>query len=169
MQSKIVIGMLVVILALMNFSIFTKEQHLKQGDTIYLKLAPVDPRSLMQGDYMALRFEITEQLDEYFSLLNNKDAPKAHNGKIVVQLDKNNIGTFQSIYKGQSLQNNERLLNYRVRNNTIKLASNAFFFQEGNAEYYAQARYGEFKVNKQGELLLNALFTENLTVIKPEQ
>jgi len=64
MQSKIVIGMLLVILAVMNFSIVGKEQHLKQGDTVYLKLAPVDPRSLMQGDYMALRFDAADQLSK---------------------------------------------------------------------------------------------------------
>ncbi|WP_414673872.1 GDYXXLXY domain-containing protein, partial [Marinimicrobium sp. UBA4509] len=40
------------ILVLVNFSIYEKEQHLAQGEIMYLELAPVDPRSLMQGDYM---------------------------------------------------------------------------------------------------------------------
>ncbi|MFX7329222.1 GDYXXLXY domain-containing protein, partial [Acinetobacter baumannii] len=33
-----------------------KEMLLKEGQLVLLPLAPVDPRSLMQGDYMALRY-----------------------------------------------------------------------------------------------------------------
>ena len=168
MQSKIAIGMLVVILAVINFSIYSKEQHLNQGDIVYLTLAPVDPRSLMQGDYMALRFEAANELSKALKSRNDQHSTDNHDGKMVVHLDKNKVGTFQEIYQGQPLQENERLLNYRVRDQKIKFASNAFFFEEGSAESYEQARYGEFKVNKQGELLLNAMFTEQLTKIQPE-
>ena len=168
MQSKIVIGMLLVILAVMNFSIFSKEQHLKQGDTVYLKLAPVDPRSLMQGDYMALRFDAADQLYNALQSSNDNIEKGTHDGQIVVHLDENKVGTFQGIYHGQPLQENELRLNYRVRNDNIKFATNAFFFEEGTAELYEQARYGEFKVNKKGELLLNAMFTEQLTEITAE-
>tara|TARA_R110001583_G_scaffold24340_3_gene88886 strand:- start:201 stop:707 length:507 start_codon:yes stop_codon:yes gene_type:complete len=168
MQYKIVIGMLLVILAVMNFSIFSKEQHLKLGDTVYLKLAPVDPRSLMQGDYMALRFDVANQLSDTLQLLANETSTSTHDGQIVVRIDENKVGTFQSIYQGQALQENELLLNYRVRYDEIKFATNAFFFEEGTAERYEKARYGEFKVNNKGELLLNAMFTEQLTEIRPE-
>ena len=168
MQSKIVIGMLLVILAVMNFSIVGKEQHLKQGDTVYLKLAPVDPRSLMQGDYMALRFDAADQLYNALQSSSNKALKSTHDGQIVVKLDDNKVGTFQRIYQGKSLQENELRLNYRVRDDNIKFATNAFFFEEGTAELYEQARYGEFKVSEKGELLLNAMFTEQLTEITPE-
>ena len=168
MQSKIVIGMLLVILAVMNFSIVSKEQHLKQGDTVYLKLAPVDPRSLMQGDYMALRFDAADQLYGALQSSSNKTLKSTHDGQIVVSLDDNKVGTFQRIFQGKSLQENERRLNYRVRGDNIKFATNAFFFEEGTAELYEKARYGEFKVSEKGELLLNAMFTEQLTEIRPE-
>lgn len=168
MQSKIVIGMLLVILAVMNFSIVSKEQHLKQGDTVYLKLAPVDPRSLMQGDYMALRFDAADQLYSALQSSSNKTLKSTHNGQIVVRLDDNKVGTFQKIFQGKPLQENELKLNYRVRDDNIKFATNAFFFEEGTAELYEQARYGEFKVSEKGELLLNAMFTEQLTEIKVE-
>ena len=168
MQSKIVIGMLLVILAVMNFSIVSKEQHLKQGDTVYLKLAPVDPRSLMQGDYMALRFDATNQLYSALQSSSNKTLKNTHDGQIVVSLDDNKVGTFQRIFQGKPLQENELRLNYRVRDDNIKFATNAFFFEEGTAELYEKARYGEFKVSEKGELLLNAMFTEQLTEIKVE-
>ena len=39
-----------------NGSIWQREQLLGSGRVVILELAPVDPRSLMQGDYMALTF-----------------------------------------------------------------------------------------------------------------
>lgn len=168
MQSKIVIGMLLVILAIINFSIYSKEQHLDHGDTVYLKLAPVDPRSLMQGDYMALRFDVANHLSDALRVMSDDEEKSTHDGQIVVRLDSNKLGTFERIDQGQPLQENELKLNYRVRDNQIKFATNAFFFEEGSATRYEQARYGEFKVNKKGELLLNAMFTEQLIRIEPE-
>lgn len=41
----------IAILALVNASILDKEKLLSEGQVVYLELAPVDPRSLMQGDY----------------------------------------------------------------------------------------------------------------------
>ena len=45
-----------------NWSILAKERIKDNGESILLALAPVDPRSLMQGDYMALRFEIESHI-----------------------------------------------------------------------------------------------------------
>ena len=47
-----------IVLLLINYSIYQREQHIAHGQTVYVQLAPVDPRSLMQGDYMALDFEL---------------------------------------------------------------------------------------------------------------
>lgn len=41
-----------VILGLINFSILSFERILNHGQRVILELAPVDPRSLMQGDYI---------------------------------------------------------------------------------------------------------------------
>ena len=53
---------LVLVLGAVNWSIFAKERIKTNGERIFLALAPVDPRSLMQGDYMALRFEIADRI-----------------------------------------------------------------------------------------------------------
>ena len=50
------------ILGAVNVSIWHKEQLLANGKTVFLALAPVDPRSLMQGDYMALRFKLERDI-----------------------------------------------------------------------------------------------------------
>src|SRR2546427_1227855 len=58
---------------------------------------------------------------------------------------------------GTPLAPNEVLLRYRVRGGQVKFATNAFFFQEGTAKRYEGARYGEFRVAPDGELLLTGL------------
>ena len=50
------------VLVAVNGSILAKERIKTNGMRIFLELAPVDPRSLMQGDYMALRFAIADKL-----------------------------------------------------------------------------------------------------------
>ncbi|MDE8355606.1 GDYXXLXY domain-containing protein, partial [Klebsiella pneumoniae] len=46
---------LVLALAVVNLAIVSCERLLAEGEVVLLELAPVDPRSLMQGDYMSLR------------------------------------------------------------------------------------------------------------------
>ena len=50
------------VLVVVNSAIWQKERHIAQGEVVYLELAPVDPRSLMQGDYMALNFALANRL-----------------------------------------------------------------------------------------------------------
>jgi uncharacterized membrane-anchored protein len=64
------------------------------------------------------------------------------------------------------LRENELFLEYRVRNGAVKFATNAFFFEEGTASKYEKAKYGEFRVNSKGGLLLVAMADENVSVIR---
>ena len=170
MYKKVALLALIVILALVNWSIYKKEQHIQNGVTIYLELAPVDPRSLMQGDYMALRFAMAREIynhlpkrEKYRGWEQNADA---QDGKVVVSLDEKGIGSFAHIFHGEMFQKNEILLRYRIRNGAVKFATNAFFFEEGSAKKYEQAKYGAFRVSRDGELLLVALADKNLRAIE---
>jgi uncharacterized membrane-anchored protein len=173
MSRKIAIASLVIILVLVNWSIFQKERQLAEGRTVYLELAPVDPRSLMQGDYMALRFRLADEV--YGALLQREDAEvrryeeMVSDGRAVVRLDERKVGSFKSLYEDQTLSEDEMLIRYRVRNGQVKLATNAFFFQEGHGEYYEPARYGQFRVDNRGELLLVALFDKSLNKLGPKE
>ena len=51
----LIIANLILLLGYFNWSVYQKEQTLKEGQLVLLQLAPVDPRSLMQGDYMRLK------------------------------------------------------------------------------------------------------------------
>lgn len=173
MHSKIAIAALIVVLGIVNWSIAGKEKHLAEGKIVYLELAPVDPRSLMQGDYMALRFRIANEI--YTALPKTKARTlwrykvAALGGYVIVSLDEKSIGTFKNIYEGQTLSENEILMRYRVRNGEVKFATNAFFFQEGQAKYYQPARYGQFRVDEEGELLLVAMHDKDLNELAPAE
>jgi uncharacterized membrane-anchored protein len=164
---------LVIVLGLVNWSIAKKETHLAEGKSVYLELAPVDPRSLMQGDYMALNFGIAREVynalpktKEYTSWRHNIDAA---DGYVVVKLDERDIGTFKSIYSDQPLVENEILMRYRVRSGAVKFATNAYFFQEGTGNYFQSARYGEFRVDDDGELLLVAMYDKELKKLEMKE
>lgn len=43
-------------------SVFQKEKMLNSSESVILALAPVDPRSLIQGDYMNIRYAITTKV-----------------------------------------------------------------------------------------------------------
>lgn len=171
MYRKIALVSLVIILGLVNWSIIGKEKHLAEGKIVYLDLAPVDPRSLMQGDYMALRFRMADEV--YQALLNtqedkrlSRDAAVADDF-VVVSLDERNICSFKYVYSNQPLSPNEILLRYRLRGGTVKFATNGFFFQEGHGKYYEPARYGQFRVDNKGELLLTAMYDKDLKKLEP--
>lgn len=136
-----------IILVAVNFSIIKKENTLVQGQTMLLRLAPVDPRSLMQGDYMILRYAMASDISE--SELSDK-------GCIVVSLDDNRVATFLRVGKGEPLKTGEHLLFYRNRNG-LRLGAESFMFQEGHAEKYSDARYGELKVDPTGKSVLVGL------------
>jgi uncharacterized membrane-anchored protein len=136
------------VLAMVNYSIYQKEQLLAHGRKVFLALAPVDPRSLMQGDYMALRFNIQ-------NLIAHRD--RMSEGRVVAGLDERAVATFRRMDDGAPLATDEVKLFYRVRGDQVKFATNAFFFQEGTAQSYAGARFGEARVDKDGQMLLVGL------------
>ena len=146
------------ILALVNFTIHTREQMLEHGRVVLLELAPVDPRSLMQGDYMALRFKVS---DEAFG----RTKKELKDGRLVVALDQRGVASFRRFADAPAVAADEALLRYRVRNARPKFATNAFFFQEGQARQYESARYGEFRVAPDGEMILTGLRGADLALL----
>ena len=135
------------VLVAVNGSILAKERIKTRGTRIYLELAPVDPRSLMQGDYLALRFRIAQDL-----------SPEA-SGSAALKLDQRGVATLDPQPTSASPR-----IRYRIRNGAVWLGTNAYFFEEGTAERYAGARYGEFRLDPgSGEAVLVGLRDANLS------
>jgi uncharacterized membrane-anchored protein len=145
----LLIAAVVLIFGAVNASIILKERIRTDGQRIYLALAPVDPRSLMQGDYMALRFEITNNL--------STEAP----GHAPLSVDERGVATLNPSPAAADLR-----IRYRVRNGQIWLGTNAYFFQEGTAARYEPAKFGEFRVDREsGEAVLVGLADGNLKAL----
>lgn len=110
-----------IILAVANFTIIQTETSLTQGEVIFLRLAPVDPRSLIQGDYMQLDYALTNELRSV------ADLPER--GQLVLQLDNQNVATFDRLHGGEPLAPNEILLNYWKQDSwNIQIGPDSFFF-----------------------------------------
>jgi len=159
MRHLLVLIMAVIVLALVNFEIYQKEQLLAEGTTVLLELVPRDPRSLMQGDYMVLRYHIAS-----LPALNEVEK----DGYLVIERDEKQVANFSRIYEdGTALEANESLLRFRKRQRGIRLGAESFFFQEGHAEYYNNARYGELRVAPSGDSVLVGLRDAELSPLGP--
>ena len=145
-----------IVLAAVPILIIQKETTLAEGRTMLLHLAPRDPRSLMQGDYMVLRYRMVGEVPH--DQLQSK-------GTLVVKLDSNNVASFVRVHKDEPLQDGEYLLAYRKRG-TLRLGAESFMFQEGHAKLYDRARFGELKVDKEGSSVLAGLCGEDFQPLK---
>ncbi|MGK7895762.1 MAG: GDYXXLXY domain-containing protein [Xenococcus sp. (in: cyanobacteria)] len=145
---------LIILLVLFNNSILKKEELLSNGQTILLELAPVDPRSLMQGDYMRLDYDISNNI--------NTDSISKR-GFCVVKLKENGVAEKVRIQENRiPINDNEFLIEYTSREwRGINIGAESYFFQEGEAEKYENAKYGGIKIDDQGNSLLIGLYDKN--------
>ncbi|OZG75193.1 hypothetical protein BTA51_02060 [Hahella sp. CCB-MM4] len=149
---RILWATLLAILVLVNFLVFQKERILSTGSTVLLELAPRDPRSLLQGDYMSLRYRLARDIGRQL------DTSITQDGYAVVTLDQNQVAQLQRITTDfPDLSQNEHALLFRVRGSLVKLASDAYFFEEGTGRELSDAKYGELKVNHQGKSVITGL------------
>ena len=137
-----------------GWEIYGKERVIRSGETIYLELAPVDPRSLMQGDYMALRFRLADDLQAWRAVGDRerlRSAPLAIDGRSVATLAQG----------GGALD-----IAFRIRGGAVWLGTNAYFFTEGTGDRYGAARYGEFRIDPAtGEAVLVGLRDAELNAL----
>ncbi len=172
----------VLVLGVANVAIVQKERILSDGQTVLLELAPVDPRSLMQGDYMSLNFALSQNLSA-LSWGLPKDALAKMDAQqwvvVAVQLDENKVAQLKGVYLERDGQ--ERLwteegpvaepsdvmrLRMRRHRSNWTPGTDAWFFAEGSADRFDAARYGEFAVVEGGQSLLRAMLDKDRKEIK---
>lgn len=157
MRVTILLAWSALVLAVLNYSIYAKERIEARGEVLLLELAPVDPRSLMQGDYMRLAYKIA------------RDAPVARlaagarRGYVVLRADTDKVARFLRFHSGEELAPGEKLLRFHVlradnlEHRSLRIVPDSFLFQEGHAGRYQNARYGVFKFAGAKEYLLTGL------------
>ncbi|MBL0477929.1 GDYXXLXY domain-containing protein [Aeromonas veronii] len=144
------------ILAGINATVWRYEHAMSSGEVVLLRLAPVDPRSLMQGDYMRLNYEIAREL-------TSRDARATQNkgsDTLVIRLDAHQVATLVADGKPDQLASDERLLQVHQSERQWQIGPDAYFFEEGTGEQYEAARYGEFRLQADGKTLLVGLRDE---------
>lgn len=147
-RALIVVG-IAAALGLVAWEVAKKERLLASGATVLLELAPRDPRSLIQGDYMQLDYALARQQPA------GQNWPQ--DGALVVSADDDGVAQFRRLDQGEPLAAGEQRLTYRVRGGRLQVGTNAFYFQEGTADTYTAARYGELRVGPDGTALLVGL------------
>lgn len=170
-------------IALFLIMIGRHEWHLAHSGSIYVKLKPVDPRSILQGDYMALNYELylaeqppaMELIEDHLP----SDAEKAYfynQSSILsyVQLDAQRR-VIQTRFDPQLLNDYpgaSAKLVLRNPHNTFEglyPAARSFLFAEGLEPCYRNAQFAELKVRENGQPLLVNLVGENLKALNCEQ
>src|SRR5690606_13659936 len=95
-------------------------------ETVLLPLAPVDPRSLMQGDYMELRYALESEIPDVEAL-----APR---GTLVITRDANKVASFVRVDDGRPLAPGQLRLRYFKRGRRVALGAETFLFPEGEGK-----------------------------------
>ena len=170
------VGVFVIaLLGAVNYKVQQFEDVLATGKPVVLKIAPADPRSLMQGDYMVLNYAILSELQQsQFSSESNESnettgidelSPSGKKAYILVHLDKNHVATLceaQSEIPTDFKHCTPNVyLPIRYKGWSPELPSQDYFFAEGKGEYYAQSEYAEYRF-KDGILLLARLLDKDL-------
>jgi uncharacterized membrane-anchored protein len=141
------------VLLVANGAIWQKEHLITNGQPLFVPLAPVDPRSLMQGDYMALRFAFSDTV----GVANNTPLAAGQRPHVVAKRDARGIATVVRPDLGTPLADDELRIELSPKNGDWILVTDAWFFKEGEADRWAYAKYGEFRVGKDGRALLVGL------------
>lgn len=156
---------LVLILALANWHIVQKRAVIADGQVLLLELRPADPRSLLQGDYMALA-------------LADAAMPSAtvieglpYRGTVILALDETRVGRYARLDDGSPLHSGELRVQYRRHEDwgghRLDYGAQSFFFESGDAERYERARYAMLRVGEDGSTVLTDLAGEDHVAIKP--
>ena len=142
-----------------------KEQTIKEGQLVLLELAPVDPRSLIQGDYMQLNYAINEQLRQ---TTIDRDAIQKR-GYIMLALDSQQRGSFRRISTTLPNETTDTLFAVKYFNwdgFNLSVGAESYFFQEGKDTLYAKAKYGGLRVDSKGNSVLIGLYDQDLKRIE---
>lgn len=178
-------------------AVLQKEKTIKEGQFVLLELAPVDPRSLMQGDYMSLNYAISTRTSTFDQSILDSITPVSENeilttteeelsaravndieeaveksklnkrGYVLLSLDKNNVGSLVKMINemGEKKANQVYIKYFNYEGWRFNIGAESFFFQEGDAEKYEQAKYGGLRVDEDGNSVLVGMYDKDRKLI----
>ncbi len=169
MKKLLVIINTILLLVVVVFSVNKEEKNLKK-ESFLLEIAPLDPRSLFQGDYMILDYVVSQGIErEIYEMTksNEKNSNLSKNGFAVLKIKDQKIAQFERITENLlETEEGEIVVRYTKGSDGINLGIDSYLFQEGRGEEFERARYVEVVNPKSGELRIKNLLDEDFQVIK---
>jgi uncharacterized membrane-anchored protein len=175
----IIILNLLLVTGYFAFAVIQKEETLDKGKLVLLRLAPVDPRSLMQGDYMRLDYEVNSLdsiIEGRVGRFSKMPTTKAtldtfkKRGYCIVKLDGKGAASRQRLQADiLPLKPDEIPIKYFSSGDgymlQMHIGAESYFFEEGQAKKFEVARYGGIKVDDAGNSVLVGLYDKNHKLI----
>ena len=173
MRRLVILALLATVLGGYTLAVFQKERQLANGTEALLRLAPVDPRALLMGDYMTLEYALNRDIQRALEQEYGRKA-RTHrvgmgntvwpaSGRAVIRIPKSGEGIpkreaqFVRLDNGVALESGEAFLVFRVKGWGVTTASMAYYFQEGHGKVFESAVYGRVLLDANGKGLLVAL------------
>ncbi|WP_431264799.1 GDYXXLXY domain-containing protein [Roseateles chitinivorans] len=166
----LLLGSGVLALVLVNVLIAARERSIAEGRPVFVKLAPVDPRSLMQGDYMRLSYELPSvggrnRAGAFDWTPRAGDTPPlwGRRPQLAAVIDARGVvQSARALEPGEAPPPGTQLLELTPKGGGWTFVSDAWFFREGEAARWQPAKYGEFRVTPEGKGLLVRVVGEDL-------
>lgn len=160
MRKSIVMIAVVVLLQIgyLGYKTVQSESLLKNGSIVKLQIEPLDPRSLLQGDYVRLNYSISTLPQAIADQLEQED--NVSRLKVVLVPDSKGIHVFDRIYRsGEKLADGEIVINGKWSGyQRIYYGIETYFVPEGTGlEVERNAVFAYVRVSASGNALLERL------------
>lgn len=146
MRAKIFLGAACLLTVLLGGYAYYTQAARQNAPVFYFEMAPVDPRAMLSGDYMALSYELE----------NAARADLRGRGTLTFYAAPNSV-----VQAG----NTKRPVKIAYHGRRFKLP-HQFYFQEGTGQKYENAAYAQMRRLPGGRFLIDALTDENFNEIK---
>ncbi|MFS0919291.1 GDYXXLXY domain-containing protein [Brevibacillus sp. 179-C 1.1 NHS] len=157
-KALVLVPVLLLQFALIGYQVWSSETILARGKTVKLELAPLDPRSLLQGDYVRLDYTI--------STLDQQEMDSGDKIRVVLRQQANGVysysgfheldGQWNRTYEPQSSDViiNGNTIGYR----RVEYGIESYFVPEGTGlEVERNAKYAIVKIGERGDAILESL------------
>ena len=148
------------VLAVVLGLVVHKEGIVRDGRTVLLELAPRDPRSFLQGDYVALRYA------ESSAVLEATGWDERRDRVVVFRLGDDQVGHFVRLDDDTPLGDGEMRLRALRSNSDFAFGADSYFFSEGRGGDWERARFAEVKVGGNGTAVLVGLLDGERTRLR---
>ncbi|OEH84929.1 hypothetical protein BHU72_06980 [Desulfuribacillus stibiiarsenatis] len=153
---------IVVQVAFMGYQVGTSEQALVHGKPVKLELVPLDPRSIMQGDYVILNYTISQLFAEngqqFPDFVMGEEWSHGQTVQIVLTPDEQGVHQFKEMYEGQEIGPMDVVMNGKYQGWRFIYGIENYYVPEGTGgEVERTMKYAYVRVAANGNAIIERL------------